>query len=441
MKHRKSQGHLKKLMENHPQEQNETAASDNDTTASNNTQANLDKKETDTRISNKVKYKPLPKKPSAFTYSRVAAFAILFGVLGVIGLKFSHAATTQTSTGTQITLNYHNFDPANSINASVIGDNSKSPNAIQIANSTNQSNGVAAITANGLTGTGYSVCLTARAASGTSTGSLSAKEFGSSPIGSTLASVAYTESSTSYQQIACLSIIHNPNTYQGVEFFISDTASNTKLDISNLVITPGATVENFSSYTQNLCFPDGTTFGQWTSTYNGYGCTQIKTASSQTYLDESPKASTSASETHASLVLGQSHSGPIAFNTLLTTFKQLRTGSAPNPWEVAWVVWNYTDDNHFYYFTPKTNGWELGKEDPAYPGSQRFLADSSSPSYPIGPWYKISIFQDSNNKISAYVNDQLITTFTDTQTPYTSGRPGFYNEDSHVGFTNYQLTK
>ena len=103
----------------------------------------------------------------------------------------------------------------------------------------------------------------------------------------------------------------------------------------------------------------------------------------------SPWPATSPAETHASLVTGPVAVGDMTLEVSSTTTRQLRTGSAPNPWEVAWVLWHYSDNVHFYYFVAKPNGWELGKADPAYPGAQRFLATGSSPSFPIGPWYRV----------------------------------------------------
>ena len=51
-------------------------------------------------------------------------------------------------------------------------------------------------------------------------------------------------------------------------------------------------------------------------------------------------------------------------------------------------MWDYTDNNHFSYLALKTNGWELGKRDPAYPGGQRFLATGSDSPTQIGQWRK-----------------------------------------------------
>ncbi|EQD59984.1 lipoprotein, partial [mine drainage metagenome] len=103
-------------------------------------------------------------------------------------------------------------------------------------------------------------------------------------------------------------------------------------------------------------------------------------------------------------------------------------GTAPNPWEVGWVLFHYTDNTHFYYFIAKPTGWELGKEDPSYPGNQRFMATGSTP-FPIGTNYHIFITMHGST-ISVTVNGNLIVTYTDTQHPYASGSFGLYDEDS-----------
>src|SRR5581483_360226 len=193
--------------------------------------------------------------------------------------------------------------------------------------------------------------------------------------------------------------------------------------------------DDFSTYTKNVCFPDGTTFGNWTNAFSGYGCVKVGTDGTSNWLDEAPAPSLSSSETHASLALGPSFSAPLDFRLGMRTASQLRQNAAPNAWEVAWAIWDYTDNTHFYYFMPKPNGWELGKEDPAYPGAQRFLASGASPVFPIGSWYDVRISQNQNT-MTVYVNGQAVTTFTDTERPYISGRIGVYNEDSHVQFRN-----
>lgn len=196
--------------------------------------------------------------------------------------------------------------------------------------------------------------------------------------------------------------------------------------------------EDFSAMPVGTCYPDGTVIGVWEFVYNGYGCNAFVSANGDTTLFEQPKISSNPSETHANLVLGPAISGDFTLHVSTATTRQLRTGTAPNPWEVAWVLWHYTDNSHFYYFVAKPNGWELGKEDPAYPGAQRFLATGSSPTFPIGPWYRIGVTQVGET-IQVFANDLLITTFTDHQRPYSSGRVGLYIEDAEAYFDNVSL--
>jgi Domain of Unknown Function (DUF1080) len=191
-------------------------------------------------------------------------------------------------------------------------------------------------------------------------------------------------------------------------------------------------VEDFSTMPVGSCYPDGTVIGAWRFVFNGYGCSGFTSVSSNTMLVEQPEASLLPDETHSALVLGPSMSGDVTVNVSMVTTRQLRA-TAPNPWEVGWLLWNYRDNTHFYYFIPKPNGWELGKEDPAYPGSQRFLASGSSPSFPIGPWYRVRVEQASQT-IRVLVNGIAIVTFTDRERPYSSGSIGLYTEDAESYF-------
>src|SRR5438067_13892860 len=77
---------------------------------------------------------------------------------------------------------------------------------------------------------------------------------------------------------------------------------------------------------------------------------------------EKPLASKSLSETHSSLTLATSEFQDIDISLKVKTKEQLRQGSAPNPWEAAWVMWRYQADWHHYYFIFKSNGIELGKK-------------------------------------------------------------------------------
>jgi Domain of Unknown Function (DUF1080) len=203
-------------------------------------------------------------------------------------------------------------------------------------------------------------------------------------------------------------------------------------------VLAGTFVEDFSAMPAGACYPDGSTFGVWQFVYNGYGCNAFVATNSNTMLFEQPATSMSPAETHGALVTGPSISGDFTLQVSAATTAQLRSNSAPNAWEVAWVLWHYTDNSHFYYFVAKPNGWELGKEDPAYPGAQRFLASGTSPSFPIGQWYRIGVAQ-SGQTIQVSVNGVLITKFTDRERPYSSGRVGLYSEDAEVYFDNVSV--
>ena len=95
-------------------------------------------------------------------------------------------------------------------------------------------------------------------------------------------------------------------------------------------------------------------------------------------------------------------------------------------------LWGYQDNLHFYYLVLKPTGWELGKEDPAYPGAQRFLATGPG-DYPVGRWHTVRVRQ-VGNEITAWANGALLTRIRDVERPYLSGRLGLYNEDAEVHF-------
>ena len=176
---------------------------------------------------------------------------------------------------------------------------------------------------------------------------------------------------------------------------------------------------------------DGSRHGAWRADFDGYGRTEVRKLGYRV-LSQRPKASTEPGETHASLVTTRARYGDIDLSLQLRTVRQLRTGSAANPWEVAWVLWAYGDNLHFYYLVLKPDGWELGKEDPAYPGAQRFLATGGG-SFPVGRWHTVRV-QQVGSTISVWANGTLLTRFQDTERPYLSGRIGLYNEDAEVRF-------
>jgi hypothetical protein len=198
--------------------------------------------------------------------------------------------------------------------------------------------------------------------------------------------------------------------------------------------------DSYSNVTDGLCFADGQHMGLWELAFSGYGCNQFASTRTGHVVLEAPAVSRSINETHAALMISPVISGDAVYQVSMKTVKQLRQGSAPNPWEVAWFLWNYTDGAHFYSINLKPNGWEVGKEDPAYPGAQRFLATGSSPVFPIGNWYDVKVVQVGNS-ITVYVDGKLLATATDNERPYSSGSVGLYNEDSQVMFGPVQVSR
>jgi hypothetical protein len=153
----------------------------------------------------------------------------------------------------------------------------------------------------------------------------------------------------------------------------------------------------------------------------------------------SPKPATSPGETHAALaLLSVSSSGDVTLYGRVKTVRQLRTGSPPNPWECAWIVWNYRDNEHFYYLALKPNGWELGKRDPAYRGEQRFLATGPL-AIPLGRWSSFQVIQ-INNLIHIKIEDKSVVYVSDDEMPvYKSGKVGIYTEDAQIAVGQFRL--
>lgn len=180
------------------------------------------------------------------------------------------------------------------------------------------------------------------------------------------------------------------------------------------------------------------TLAKWLQVYDGYGLIAIENGE----LSLAPKASTQPTETHAPLVVaGENTWGDVVFTSRMKTVEQLRTGSAPNAWEVGWLIFRYTDDNHFYYFIHKPNGFELGKEILNASGQQdqQFLVTETSPTLVLNEWndYKVEL---KGANIKVYINNNLVADYTDANNPYLTGKIGLYNEDAHTHHDNVAVS-
>jgi 3-keto-disaccharide hydrolase len=174
-------------------------------------------------------------------------------------------------------------------------------------------------------------------------------------------------------------------------------------------------------------WPDDTTWGDWYSVHDGFGRTAVVDEGAGRLLRLSTRTPERPTETFSSLLHSTRAFRDVDFTVRLRTARQLR--AAPNPWEVAWVLWRYTDNAHFYSFIVKPDGWELAKEDAAYPGKQRFLAYSYARSFPTGRTYVIRI-RHVRDDVTVWVDGQPIVAFTDRERPYRSGSIALYAEDS-----------
>jgi hypothetical protein len=155
-------------------------------------------------------------------------------------------------------------------------------------------------------------------------------------------------------------------------------------------------------------------------------------ASRDRMITIAPKAAAAPDETHAAFVVSRdTFQNSVTFEGETFIGKQLPIGSQANPWETAWLVWHYTDNDHFYYIALKTNGWELGKHDPAYPGGQRCLASGDDIRFTTGAWYGFRVDQHGATMTVALDGKEIVT-FADREAAYTGGKLGIYSEDARV---------
>lgn len=209
------------------------------------------------------------------------------------------------------------------------------------------------------------------------------------------------------------------------------------------------------SFTEGGTSPNG----KWTNTYlGGTGATSgVRTSDGDKVMFEKPQVSTSAPETHATLNMFNTTFGDFDLTVDLKNVAQLRTGSTPNAWETAWILFRFTDNWHHYYLALKTSGIELGRKDYATMIEQQiFLVTNATPFTVIGRWEYIRL-RAIGNRFTVWVNGSLAFDFVDdgstgydTNTGLTpappsaamySGKIGLYNEDAEVEFNNFSVAE
>jgi hypothetical protein len=179
---------------------------------------------------------------------------------------------------------------------------------------------------------------------------------------------------------------------------------------------------------------------QWLSAFNGYGSSVVTGSGTQQVITLSPARARTRHDTHAALVVSTATYHDFVATVNVRTIGQLRRGAAgrPHPWEVGWIVWHYTSNQHFYALTLEATGWVLSKQDPKYRGDERFLASGKYPRFPLRTTHRVGIVQ-IGNRITVSADGHLLTQFTDNQRPYFTGAFGVYSEDAVARFGNFRL--
>ena len=198
------------------------------------------------------------------------------------------------------------------------------------------------------------------------------------------------------------------------------------LAVFSLLVTQGCAAEDDH-------WRDGEERGQFRAVYDGYGTV----TGDDEWIELHPKSATNLDVTHGGLVVTRETFDDVDFDVVMTTEEQVRLDE-PNPWEVAWTLWNYTDDDHFYAVALKPNGWEISKQDPAYPGSQRFIATGDERTFPVGEDHRVEIRQQWP-RMTVVVDGEELATITDEERPYHGGSIGLYTEDATVRFHDIEI--
>lgn len=181
---------------------------------------------------------------------------------------------------------------------------------------------------------------------------------------------------------------------------------------------------------------EGGQYGQWQVVYNGYG--KVTGNAHEVVLE--PNAASHLDATHAALVRTTEVFGnDVEFELTVHTEAQVRSG-APNPWEVGWVLWNYENDERFYAVALKPNGWEISKQDPAYPGNQRFLLSGENYTFPLNQDHRVRV-RHSGHTMSVWADGNFLGEFTDQERPYEGGSIAMYTEDARVRFSNFEVVR
>ena len=111
--------------------------------------------------------------------------------------------------------------------------------------------------------------------------------------------------------------------------------------------------------------------------------------------------------------------------------------ATPKNWETEWIVWNYTDSNHFYYLAPRENGWVLAKRN-GNPNNPEILATGTD-AFPANSPKNFKI-ERKGNTFEVTVNGKKLASVTDNS-PINQGRIGLYTYNSAINIDNIELVQ
>jgi hypothetical protein len=235
--------------------------------------------------------------------------------------------------------------------------------------------------------------------------------------------------------------------------------------IQRLSIESDTFYDNFSSATFNFN-TDGTSSpnGKWTNKFLSGGNAGVRVSSggmlngvNVMYL--TPQASTSPGLTYSAQVYTVNTFQDFELTCKIRTIAQLRTGSAPNNWETAWLFWrsgsNAPGTQILYYFLIKISGSEFGKADNKEGSiNNQILVTPGSPSATLGQWYAVKVrvvgnhhqvWVDTTGAGTAYslIIDYIDSDVTATPAPsrqlQKGGNISLYTEDGNVEFSNVRI--
>lgn len=185
--------------------------------------------------------------------------------------------------------------------------------------------------------------------------------------------------------------------------------------------------------------PNGLWYGKWHGA-GEFGVRLDPSYPSNSVFYQTTFPVESKDNTHSAMLLSNPEYSDFRLSLDVRTDKQMRLNDKPNPWEVAWVIWRWNDNTHFYYFLAKTDGAEIGKYDGGVnPSDQIILRTTSLSKATVGEWMHWDILAQGDRFV-VIVNGQIVFDIED-RSSFDRGQVGLYSEDAAVSFDNVMVTQ